>query len=380
MSERLISELQERYGHEEYRVAVAPGRVNLIGEHTDYNEGFVLPAAIDRSVTIVFSPNPYGELRGYALDFDEERSVSYEQLEPPRGEVSWFDYPSGTAWVLRRDGLSLSGLDFVLAGDIPPGAGLSSSAAVELAVSRALYSVSGLPWDPQGAALAGQSVENDYLGLESGIMDQMISALGLESTAMLLDCRDLSFKRIPIPSVLAIVVIDTGTRRSVVTSAYNERREQCQQAVRAIRQRHPEVLALRDVSVTDLGGTASLIDDETYRRALHVVSENQRVLEMAQALSKGDLARVGRLMSASHESLRHLYEVSTDELDACVEAAKAHPACCGARMTGAGFGGSAVALVRRAALSSFIEDLSRVIPAPATVFACETSGGARLVG
>jgi len=378
MMRRVIAELQERFGHQGVRVARAPGRVNLIGEHTDYNDGFVFPIAIDRNVVMAFASNPYPEIRGYSVDFDEERSAGFEEITPPSRQSSWFDYVSGMAWVLRRDGLSIQGMDFVVAGDIPMGAGLSSSAALELATSRALYSISGVPWDPRGAALAGQKVENDFIGLDSGIMDQIASALSREGSAMLLDCRDLTCQFVKLPEELAVVVMDTGTRRSVAASAYNERRAQCQQALAAIREVEPFASSLRDLHRADLEPHRSRMDDVVYRRALHVVTENERTLEMADALVARDLPQIAELMAQSHESLRSLYEVSSDALDQSVAAALLHPACCGARMTGAGFGGCAVALVASDGVADFVREIEGAIPG-GEVYPCVPVSGVTLL-
>ena len=212
-----LAVFHERFGHDHTRcrVARAPGRVNLIGEHTDYNDGFVLPVAIDRYATVVFAPRVDSMFRGYSIDFEQERAASFEELSPCKGTPSWFDYAAGVAWVLRAEGVPVKGMDFVVSGNIPIGAGLSSSAALEIAVLRALSEVSGEPWDGKRASLVGQRVENDYIGHKSGIMDQMASALAREGSAMLLDCRDLSIEAVSIPENLSVVVMDTGTRRSL---------------------------------------------------------------------------------------------------------------------------------------------------------------------
>ena len=351
MTETLLGAFEKRFGHARRRVARAPGRVNLIGEHTDYNDGFVLPVAIDRYVMVAFASNGSQRLRGYSIDFEEEGDARLEALEPPSGAPSWFDYASGVAWALLREGASVRGMDFVVAGDIPIGAGLSSSAALELAIARALFFVADIAWDGRRAAKIGQKVENDYVGLESGIMDQMASALSEDGCAMLLDCRDLSFESVALPEELAIVVMDTGTRRELAGSAYNARRRSCQEAARLL-----SVEALRDVELEPLSAARSKMDEVTFRRVLHVVQENARTLEMAAALRKGELGRIGSLMASSHESLRDLYEVSSPELDRIVAHALEHRAAVGARMTGAGFGGCAVALVMKDGLEGFLRD------------------------
>ena len=375
-----IAVFHERFGqdHARCRVARAPGRVNLIGEHTDYNDGFVLPVAIDRYVSVVFAPRVDSIFRGYSIDFEQERATSFEELSPCKGPPSWFDYATGVAWVLRAEGVPVTGIDFVVFGDVPIGAGLSSSAALEIAMARALSDVSGEPWDGKRAAIAGQRVENDYIGHKSGIMDQMASALAREGTAMLLDCRDLSVETVSIPENLSVVVMDTATRRSLAGSAYNDRRASCERAVRAVRKRNPDVSALRDVSESDLDACRSGMDPTDYRRALHVVRENQRTLDMVRALRGEDEAEIAALMDGSHESLRELYQVSIPELDEIVSIAKAHPACRGARMTGAGFGGCAVALVNAEGSAAFAADVRDAYGA-GELYVCRAVSGAHLV-
>lgn len=377
--------LVERFGADRPRVAAAPGRVNVIGEHTDYNDGYVLPVAIDRYVSVAFTPRDDDTLRGYSVDFEEERRARVHELAPPSaGLPTWFDYAAGVAWVFREEHLPVVGMDFVVSGDVPMGAGLSSSAALELAIARALVDVSGRTWDPRQAAVFGQRVENDYIGLKSGIMDQMASALSREGAAMLLDCRDLSFEHVSLPESLSVVVMDTGTRRSVAASAYNDRRASCERVIQVVSSRLPHVTALRDVGESDLEACRSDVDGTDYRRALHVVRENARTLEMARALSVEDDASMRELMAGSHRSLRDLYEVSSPELDEIVAIATRHPACCGARMTGAGFGGCAVALVRAESPSSrvvsdFADHVRRGYPGAGELYPCRAVAGAHII-
>jgi galactokinase len=339
--EDVLRAFRRRYPGEP-RLAVAPGRVNLIGEHTDYSEGYVFPVAIDRYSMLAFAGNESRLLRGYSLVEDEERSIALDDLSP---SGSWLDYAAGVVRTHREYGLEIRGLDFVVGGDVPIGAGLSSSAAFELAVSRAVFDLSSAIWDGATAARLAQRAENDFVGVPCGIMDQMASALSQAGCAMLLDCRSLQFEAVPIPAWLVVVVMDTGTRRALVSSAYEERRKSCEEAAALL-----GVRSLRDASreMTErLTGTHR-------RRALHVVEENQRTLEMASELRRGDDARIGALMRESHQSLRDLFEVSSPALDSMVEIASRHPGALGARMTGAGFGGSAVALVRASASEDFV--------------------------
>ena len=327
----------------------APGRVNLIGEHTDYNDGFVFPLAIDRATYIALRPRADKRVFAISLDMDERRQFALDDLQPPN-DASWHDYLAGVAWILQERGYALRGWEGVLAGDVPIGAGLSSSAALELAAARAFYAVSGFKWDAATMALACQRAENEWLGVNCGIMDQMISAAGVQDRALLIDCRSLETFTAPLPAGAAVVILDTGTRRGLVDSAYNERRAQCEAAAR-----HFCVAALRDVDVATFERGASQLDPVTRRRARHVITENDRTLRARDAMNAGDAAALGQLMIASHISLRDDFEVSSPALDAIVECANADDACFGARMTGAGFGGCAVALVASDGAEGFVE-------------------------
>ncbi|NPC80110.1 galactokinase, partial [Pyxidicoccus fallax] len=251
---------------------------------------------------------------------------------------------------LQEAGHALKGWEGVLSGNVPRGAGLSSSAAVELAIQRAFATVSGLPWQPAPMALLGQRVENQWLGLKTGIMDQMIVAAGREDHALLIDCRDLSLQPVPVPSGAVVVVLDTGTRRGLVDSAYNERRSQCEEAARFF-----GVKALRDVDMATFSARMGELDPLVRRRARHVITENDRTLQAAEAMRAGDLARLGRLMDASHDSLRDDFEVTNDALNTIVALARSQQGCLGARMTGAGFGGCAVALVSPEHAEAFVQ-------------------------
>ncbi len=327
----------------------APGRVNLIGEHTDYNDGFVMPLAINRATYIALRPRADNIVRAISLDMDDERQFSLDDLRRS-ADVDWIDYLTGVAWALLERGYALRGWEGVLAGDVPIGAGLSSSAALELATARAFLEVSDFEWNAAIIALTCQAAENKWLGVNSGIMDQMISASGVENRALLIDCRSLETTSAPLPADSAVVILDTGTRRGLVDSAYNERREQCEEAAR-----HFGVSALRDVDWTAFAEGAHELDELSRRRARHVVSENERTLRARDAMRSGDAAALGKLMIESHISLRDDFEVSSPALDAIVDCANADEACYGARMTGAGFGGCAVALVRADGAESFAE-------------------------
>ncbi|MDQ4078748.1 MAG: galactokinase, partial [Chloroflexota bacterium] len=354
----------------------APGRVNLIGEHTDYNDGFVLPMAIDRAVWIALRAREDRRVVLYSLDFEEGLEFSLEGLQ--RGDEEWGEYVKGVAWALQEAGYELRGWEGVMAGDVPRGAGLSSSAALELAVARAFAAVSELPWEEVTMAQLGKKAENEWVGVSCGIMDQLISAAGEADHALLIDCRSLETEAVPLPPGTAVVVLDTATRRGLVSSAYNERRAQCQAAAEFF-----GVPALRDVTLEQFEAHADEMEEVTRRRARHVVSENERTLAAAEAMQAGDAVALGRLMNASHASLRDDFEVSSDALNTMVESARAEDSCYGARMTGAGFGGCAVALVEAEAVEAFAERVAeryhaRTGLAP-NVYVCHASDGAEVI-
>lgn len=370
----------DRFGTVPAVVAAAPGRVNLIGEHTDYNDGFVLPMAIDRSVIVACSARGDGVVRAHAAEFDETREFDIDTLQVrPR---AWEAYVAGVVWAIRRAGLQVAGANLAIVSDLPIGAGLSSSAALELATARALCAEASIAWDPKAMAGLARDAEHRFVGVACGIMDQFAAAVSADGCALLLDCRSLDTEWVPIPADAAIVVMDTGVRRSLAASAYNDRRAACDRAVAAARALDPAVTALRDVSEDLLTRARHRIDDEAYARARHVVAEISRPRAMAERLAAGDLVMAGNLMNDSHASLRDLYEVSSTELDAIVSAAQSHPSCYGARLTGAGFGGCAVALVASDA-SGFMRDVSaayrRAIGADASLFVSQPAAGAELV-
>jgi galactokinase len=383
---RALAAFEHTYGAPATRLVRAPGRVNLIGEHTDYNDGFVLPLALERAAWIALTPRDDGVVRLAATDlyqhgvFDVAAARRRDARGDPRDpQGGWLEYPRGVAWALQADGHELRGFDGALASDVPRGAGLSSSAAVELAVAAAFAAAAGEAWtpawDPEAIARAMQRVENLWVGVQSGIMDQLIGAAGRPGHALLIDCRDLSRRPVPLPSDVAVVVLDTSTRRSLVGSAYDDRRAACERVADAL-----GVRALRDVDMVTLEAAAPRLDPVDFRRARHVVSENARTLEAADALAQGDVERLGTLLDASHVSLRDDYDVSSAALNAMQVAARAAPGCLGARMTGAGFGGCAVALVRAEHVSSFVDVASAVFHAAtglqATAYPSRAAAGA----
>jgi len=353
----------------------APGRVNLIGEHTDYNGGFVLPMAIDRATWIALGPRADARVRLHSLDYDETASFDLGDLR--KFQMSWSEYPKGVAWALQGSGLSLRGWDGVAKCDVPMGAGLSSSAAFELATARAFGVASGFEWDAPRMALLCQKAENQWVGVQCGVMDQMISAVGREGHAVLIDCRDLSTQLVPLPPGAVVAVMDTGTRRGLVDSAYNERRAQCEAAAAAF-----GVVALRDVTTSAFLACEEDLHPIVRKRARHVISEIQRTLAAAEAMKKGDSAELGKLMNQSHDSLRDDFEVSSLQLNAMVETARKTPGCFGARMTGAGFGGCAVALVNanlaKAFTGSVAASYQRETGLEPQIHICEATNGASL--
>ncbi len=364
------------------RIAVAPGRVNLIGEHTDYNDGWVLPMAINRTVGVAAFPRDDGVLRAYSVVFDETREIRLEELAPPV-RVEWVDYVAGTAWSLMSAGHSLTGADLVVDGDVPLGSGLSSSAAVEMATARALCAISDIEWDPVAMALLGQKTEWEFIGVKGGVMDQFTATMAREGHAMLLDCRTLETSPVSFPDDVVVVVLDTGASRSLAGSAYNERSASCRQAVAVLQTLDPTIRALRDIDLDLLEMARDKLDSTVYRRACHVVGEIRRPLLMAKALACSDREEAGRLMNESHASLRDLYEVSSFELDLFTDLARSHPACYGARLTGAGFGGCAIALVKAGEAEDFMNTVRAGYQAhtdlQSAVFAVRAESGARLL-
>ncbi len=358
----------------------APGRVNLLGEHTDYNDGFVLPIAIGRAMRMAVAPAGSSQVRLVSLDFGQQSAFDLMQPITRDPAAPWSDYVRGVAAVLLAAGETLGGLDAVLAGDVPIGAGLSSSAALEVAAARAFQAVSALDLDDVALARLCQRAENEFVGMNCGIMDQFISLLGQRDHALLIDCRSLAYRRVPLPTDVRVVVLDTGVRRELVSSAYNERRAQCQEGVLRLRERLPHVQALRDVTPADLERYGAELPPLVFRRCRHVVHENQRVLDGVAALERGDVAAFGAAMNASHVSLRDDYQVSCPELDVLVEAAWAQPGCLGARMTGAGFGGCTVNLVRTDAVDALVPAVQTAYRAQtgreAAALVCQAANGA----
>jgi galactokinase len=342
---------------DEIRVVRAPGRVNLIGEHTDYNEGFVLPAAIDLEIRIAYLPTNDRRVELVRLDSGERDGFELDAPRPKAG--TWLDYVVGVAWALGEAGMPMTGLRGVIASTLPPNAGLSSSAAIELVSAWALLDNAAPAVDPFELARRSQRAENAYVGVQSGLMDQFAAACGVAGAALLLDCRSSEWRPIPLPPDVALVVCHTGSARRLEHSEYNIRRSQCEAAVATLAIDHPEIRSLRDVTPELLAESADRLDPIAARRAKHIVAENARVGSTVTALEAGDLATVGELFAAGHASLRDLFEISSPALDAMVEIARAVPGVIASRMTGGGFGGCTVNLVRPDAVDALRATVER---------------------
>ena len=370
------------YGTAPELLVRAPGRVNLIGEHTDYNDGFVLPIAIDRSVLLAASVRSDSTVRLRATDFGQQVAFSLEGIERD-ARHRWSNYQRGVAVVLQEEGFKLPGLDVAFGSDVPIGAGLSSSAALEVAMAVAWQTLAGFELSGPELALLCQRAENTFVGVNCGIMDQFISALGQERSALLIDCRSLAYRLVSLPEGVAVVVMDTAKKRGLSDSAYNTRRAECEEGVRLLAEHLEGIRALRDVSVAEFDRYAGTLPPVVQKRCRHVIGENQRVLDGIEALARGDARAFGERMDESHRSLRDDYEVSCPELDAMVESAWQAPGVIGARMTGAGFGGCAVALIEadransfRQAVASAYRERTGLTP---SLYACTAQPGAGLV-
>jgi galactokinase len=356
------------------RLFQAPGRVNLIGEHTDYNDGFVLPAAIDRRIMVAATARTDVEVNIYARNFNQwDRFRIQDDLAKLPGNLCG-NYFRSIVWSLRRHGIELCGMDAVVSGNIPIGAGLSSSAATEVAVGFTLLKLSETEINLKELALAAQKAENDFVGMRCGIMDQYIACLGQEDHALLIDCRDLSYQNVPLPSGASVVIVDSGVHRGLMDMEYNARREDCENAAR-----HFGVSVLRDVGMEALRQRSHELTAVVRRRAQHVISENDRTLAAADALRTQDLSTFGELMTASHASLRDDFEVSCPELDRLVEIALDVTGVYGARLTGAGFGGCMVALVENQAADHLMDTIETryeaVTGRRAAAYTCRASAG-----
>ena len=357
----------------------APGRVNLIGEHTDYNGGFVLPAAIGFSCWVAIAPRDDRKLVVYSENFDETHEVSLDALSP-RTPKRWVDYPAGVAWALEQAGFRLRGANLYIVGEVPLGAGLSSSAAIDVATGYALLATSRYPIDRTRLALLCQRAENEFVGARTGIMDQFVSCHGRAGHALLLDCRSLDSRVLPLPPEMKLIICNTMVRHELGASEYNARRSECEEAVRRLGEVLPGIRALRDVTLSQLQQHRQRLSDVLFKRSRHVITENDRVCKTADALGQGYAPSLGPLLAESHRSLREDYQVSCGELDIMVEIASRQPGVYGARMTGGGFGGCTINLVRAADALEFQRRVSAEYAAATgrkpDIYICEASEGA----
>jgi galactokinase len=333
----------------------APGRVNLIGEHTDYNDGFVLPAALDLSTFVAIAPRRDQTIRVHSVNLNADFEFEMDAPQQPRGD--WSDYIRGTVLALAASGHRLSGADIAIESTLPMGSGLSASAALEVSIGYALLAVSCEKIDLLALAKIGQRAENEFVGMRCGIMDQFVSCHGVAGCAILLDCRSLEWRPIRIDPSVRIVVSNTMVHHRLAGSEFNLRRQECEEATAFLSTRFDGVTALRDIGPAQFEKCAGLLPDRIARRARHVIFENERVIAAAAALDAGDFGFCGRLMNESHESLRDDYEVSCPELDLMVELARDLPGVYGARMTGGGFGGCTVSLVAASEAEHFARTL-----------------------
>jgi galactokinase len=338
----------------------APGRINIIGEHTDYNEGFVLPAAIDKEIVYALAASPDGRSRAYAWNFSGEYVFNHRYLEPADKPNRWANYLLGVVQQLQRLGAEVPPFNCVFGGNVPSGAGMSSSAAIECGLATALNEAFGLGIGRLDLAKAAQRAENEFVGIKCGIMDQFASVFGRAGQAMRLDCRSLEFAYFPLElGDYELLLCDSGVHHSLAASQYNTRRQQCETGVKWLQKSHPHVRSLRDVTADLLAAHAPELDPVVLRRCQYVVAENQRLIDACQALEQADFGRVGQLLYGSHHGLQHDYEVSCPELDLLVGYAQAEPGIAGARMMGGGFGGCTLNLVRTDSVEKFVQQATQ---------------------
>lgn len=387
METKLVTQINQlktafstQFGGEATDIYQAPGRVNLIGEHTDYNDGFVLPAAINYQTVVACRRNNSNQIEVLACDFNNETDII--DLDAPithQSAPEWANYVRGVIVEFQRLGIQLGGLSIAITGNVPQGAGLSSSAALEVAVATALNDLFCAGLSPSDIALLSQRAENDFVGCNCGIMDQLISATGVAAGAQLIDCRDLSTQAVDVPSDLQIMVINSNVKRGLVDSEYNLRREQCEAVAN-----HFNVKALRDITSAELNTRRAELEPELFRRARHVITENERTLIAAEALNSGDIPTLSRLMAASHDSMRDDFNITVAPIDWLVENIHQQLGLQGGvRMTGGGFGGCVVALVPESLVAAIIQLVEQHYQAAtglvADIYLCNSSQGARRI-
>lgn len=369
---------QREFGADATQLFSAPGRVNLIGEHTDYNDGFVLPCAIQFETVLASRIVPgSNQIEIFAADYKELHVIDLNEITQPVSTPRWANYVRGVVAGLQQRGLRLPGCQLVVGGNVPQGAGLSSSASLEMVLGLGLSTLAGNPLSPRDNALNGQQAEHQFAGCQCGIMDQLVSAAGLAGQALLLDCRSLDYQTVPMPASLQVLIIHSNVKRGLVDSAYNERREQCEAAASFF-----GVKALRDVTLAQLEAARSQLDPLIYARARHVISENNRTEAAAVALRNGDIQTLSALMAQSHQSMRDDFAITVPAIDFLVaEVAAICGERGGVRMTGGGFGGCVVALLPADLIEPVCQHLSKVYPAvhqlEPTFYLCQASAGAR---
>lgn len=352
--EEIIALFREKFGEETPEVYTAPGRINLIGEHTDYNGSFVFPGAVDKGITAAIRLNGTNKVRAYALDLDEYSEFGFNEEDIPK--EGWAKYIFGVCREIIKRGGKIEGFDTVFSGNVPLGAGMSSSAALECTYAYALNDMLNLGIDKFELAKIGQATEHNYVGVKCGIMDQFISLFGKKGHLVRLDCKTMEYEYFPFdPQGYRLVLLDTRVKHELASSAYNKRRESCERVVAAIRKNHPEVEFLRDANMDMLNEVKNDISEEDYKRAKYVIEETQRVLDVSEALKKGDYETVGKKMYETHEGMSKLYEVSCEELDFLNDIAK-KCGVTGSRVMGGGFGGCTINLVKDELHDKFIED------------------------
>ena len=361
--ENITTIYREKFGYTPAHIARAPGRVNLLGEHVDYNDGFVLPAAVDRATYVAFSPTNARHSTLVAADFDSQASFSSDTIptktQPDSSSLpEWTLYPAGVMWSLMEENLPVLSMNAVFSSNVPRGSGLSSSASIEMAFLIAWQTLGGWKLPSLKRALLGQKAENQYVGVNCGIMDQFASACGVENKLLLLDCRSLEWKTLSLPDYVSIVIADTTVRRKLTSGEYNKRRDACEEAVRLLKTDLPGIKALRDVSLEEFNRLANKLPKEVEKRARHVVEEIGRSNQAQALLEAGDIQNFGKLMNECHISLRDLYEVSCTELNVMANIAQTLDGCYGARLTGAGFGGCTVNLIANESVDNFAKALA----------------------
>lgn len=371
----------ERFGQEPVTFS-APGRVNIIGEHTDYADGFVMPAAIDFATLAAISARDDRTIAIFSANFNEQVSRSLDRL-PAQAAHHWSDYPLGIIFVLREAGVEIPAFSLTLNGDVPLGAGLSSSASIEVATMAAILGLAGVKMPLPRMARLCQRAENHFVGASTGIMDQFIACCGKQDQALLLDCRSLEYRLAPIPSRLSLVIANTMVKHSHAGGEYNTRRSEVEEGTALLRSHRPEIKLLRDATLDDLAKWGREMRPEVLKRCRHIITENTRTVAAADALEAGDLKALGRLMYEAHASYRDDFEASCPEADIMVELARNEPGCIGARLTGGGFGGCTVNLVENSEARSFSDHLRngyrKATGIEADIYLCHASAGVHQV-